>query len=103
MKLQIRDDAMLQGFPGRTILCSPDWREDHATVLFDGNSGDYWIVSPLAREIVRLSTNADLQSVEALVAHIVAHGDEIGDFDGSATTIRRVINELVQLSILAHT
>jgi len=101
--MRVLDDAILKGFPGRTILCSPDWREDHATVLFDGNSGDYWIVSPLAREIVRLSTNAGLQSVEALVDHIVAHEDEIGDFDGSETTIRRVIDELVQLSILTHT
>ncbi|NMG28758.1 hypothetical protein [Aromatoleum evansii] len=98
-----RDSAALRGFPGRVIVRSPDWRDDHAHVLFDVNSGDYWIVSSLACEIVKLSTRDGPSNVESLIQHLVGHGADSGADDVDETTIRRVIDELVQLAILAHT
>lgn len=98
-----RDSSSLHGFPGRVIVRSPDWRDDHAHVLFDVNSGDYWIVSSLACEIVKLSTREGPSDVASLIQHLVGHGNDCGDDDIDETTIRRVIDELVQLSILAHT
>jgi hypothetical protein len=38
---------------GRSLRFAPDWPCSDAAVLFDGNSGDYWVVSALAAKAVR--------------------------------------------------
>lgn len=72
-------------------------------MLFDSNSGDYWVVSPLAREIVMRSAGVGAQSIEALIQHVAGRRDDLEDFDGSAATAEKVIAELVQQGILAQT
>lgn len=88
---------------GRALVFSPKWGEDGASVLFDSNSGDYWLLSPLAREIVRYASEAGPADAPAISCHIGAQTTALDDADIGETTIRRVIDELVQLSILAHT
>lgn len=39
--------------PGRRLIWAPAWPCSDAQVLFDGASGDYWLLSPLATEILR--------------------------------------------------
>lgn len=95
--------TLLRILPGRAVICSPPWQDEQAAVLFDSNSGDYWVVSPLAREIVMRSTGAGAQSVEALIQHVASRRDELEDFDGCAATAEKVITELVQQGILAQT
>ena len=39
---------------GRLLRFSPSWPCSDAQVLFDCNSGDYWVVSLLAAELIKL-------------------------------------------------
>ncbi|QID17129.1 hypothetical protein G3580_05415 [Nitrogeniibacter mangrovi] len=36
--------------PGRSLALSPEWQEDEPSILFDRNSGDYWVIAPTARQ-----------------------------------------------------
>lgn len=45
--------------PGRSLTTSPEWHADEPSVLFDRNSGDYWVIAPTARKWVELLQNAD--------------------------------------------
>ncbi|QTQ37555.1 PqqD family protein, HPr-rel-A system [Aromatoleum petrolei] len=88
---------------GRSLVFSPQWNDEGASVLFDSTSGDYWVLTPLAREIVRHTTDAGPTEASTLVRHV---GSRASAFEGgeiAEATIRRVIDELVELSILAHT
>ena len=39
---------------GRSLCFAPDWKCSDAAVLFDRNSGDYWVVSSSAKSILKL-------------------------------------------------
>ena len=84
--------------PGRSIAFSPEWRDDGLSVLFDRNSGDYWIVSALARRLVELLVQADRRSAEEL-EHLAAQLPS-ADADESLPAVAAVLDELVQLGIL---
>lgn len=88
---------------GRAFVFSPQWRDEGVSVLFDSNSGDYWLLSPLAREIVRHATEAGPADASAMIRHVGTQAIALDGGDSGEATIRRVIDELVQLSILAHT
>ena len=88
---------------GRALVFSPQWHDEGASVLFDGNSGDYWLLSPLACEIVRHAIETGPADESAMIRHIGAQATALDGVDTGETTIRRVIDELVQRSILAHT
>lgn len=88
---------------GRAFAFSPEWSDEGASVLFDRNSGDYWVLSSLAREITRHAASAGPLDAPALIRHIDSRTDVPDLANADETTIRRVIDELVQLSILAHT
>lgn len=45
--------ALVSLAPGRHLRFSPDWNCSEARVVFDANSGDYWVVSLLASMILR--------------------------------------------------
>jgi len=40
--------------PGRSLVISPEWGVDEPSVLFDRNSGDYWVVPSTVRRWVQL-------------------------------------------------
>lgn len=88
---------------GRALVFSPQWSDEDASVLFDSNSGDYWLLTPLAREIVSHATEAGPAEISTLVRHVGSPTAALEGVDIAETTIRRVIDELVELSILAHT
>ncbi|NMG73223.1 hypothetical protein [Aromatoleum diolicum] len=72
-------------------------------MLFDSNSGDYWVVSNLARDIVMLSADTGSQSVETLIRHALSRRDDVEDSNVTAAIAEKVIDELVQQGILAQT
>lgn len=46
---------------GRSFCLGPDWSCSDAVVLFDRNSGDYWVVSSLAGQTIKaLQTNGSM-------------------------------------------
>lgn len=42
---------------GRSLCFSPSWESDEPSVVFDRNSGDYWVVASLARTVLGLLDN----------------------------------------------
>lgn len=98
-----QNDMTLQVLGGRALIFSPQWGDEGASVLFDSTSGDYWVLTPLAREIVRHTTDSGPTEASTLVRHVGTQAASLEGVDITESTIRRVINELVELSILAHT
>jgi len=88
-------------FPGRSIAFSPEWREDGLCVLFDRNSGDYWVVSGLARKIVENVTQdegCEREELARLALYALSHEQRL---DATLDTARNVVDELLRLEILA--
>jgi len=87
-------------FPGRSIAFSPEWRDDGLCVLFDRNSGDYWIVSALARKIVENVTQddgCDIQELARVALYALSHDQRV---DMTLDSARNVLDELLRLEIL---
>lgn len=38
--------------PGRQLRLGPDWQDDDACLVFDDRSGDFWVVTRPARELL---------------------------------------------------
>lgn len=54
-----------RGHPGRDLRFGPDWACSDESLLFDANSGDYWVLSPLARRLMeRLASGPALARCE---------------------------------------
>lgn len=55
------DDALtrLAAPPGRELLFSPWFGEEHA-IVFDANSGDFWVVSASGRQVLEFLSGATL-------------------------------------------
>ncbi|WP_332673825.1 hypothetical protein [Aromatoleum sp.] len=88
-------------FPGRSIAFSPEWREDGLCVLFDRNSGDYWVVSGLARKIVEnvsQDQGCDAEDLTRVALYALPHDQRL---DAMQATARNVLDELLRLEILA--
>lgn len=77
--------------PGRDIIASPEWDENAPSLLFDRNSGDYWVVSSDARRIV-LAIGRGPVALDSLQREL----------DGCCD-LPSVIDELVRRGILTHT
>lgn len=88
--------------PGRSIAFSPEWRDDGLSVLFDRNSGDYWVVSALARKIVEnVALDGDRKGEELarLALCALSREEKAGVMP---TMVQRIIDELVQMEILVR-
>lgn len=51
---------------GRSLLFSPEWSCSDASVVFDSNSGDYWIVSKLAVMLTRSLLSGGAQTLNQI-------------------------------------
>lgn len=51
---------------GRLLRFGPNWLCADAKVLFDCNSGDYWVVSLLAIELIKLLQGDVALSIESI-------------------------------------
>lgn len=51
---------------GRSLKLGPNWTCSDATVLFDRHSGDYWVVSLLAVELIKLLQGDVALSIESI-------------------------------------
>lgn len=45
---------MLEVRKGRSLIFSPAWSKEEANVVFDRNSGDYWVIPEVSRCILTL-------------------------------------------------
>lgn len=88
---------------GRSIAFSPEWPDDGVSVLFDRNSGDYWVVSTLARALVRHASKAGTVDTASMITHATRRLSADDGFDGRAESVLAVLSELAQLGILAQT
>lgn len=96
----LHERAFLRIRPGRSLVLSPEWRDDGLSVLFDRNSGDYWVVSAAGRKIVeQLAPNGPRIAGDLLrIAAAALSEDE--QSDAADTTAASVLDELVGLDIL---
>jgi hypothetical protein len=92
----LRPESPIRAYPGRSLALSPAW-DDGAAVVFDRNSGDYWIVSRLAHEVVRRIVATGFEDPADLVRHLT---DGKSNSVGTETAVIGVIRELVQREIL---
>lgn len=84
---------------GRSFCLGPDWSCSDGVVLFDRNSGDYWVVSRLAGLIIKLlQINASMSLVDfAQELAALTPGAEL--MDDLLPTLRNLTdNHLVQTS-----
>lgn len=88
--------------PGRSIAFSPEWRDDGLSVLFDRNSGDYWIVSALARKIVENVAHDDGRDAGELVQIALCALSPDEKEGETAELARKVIDELIRREILVR-
>lgn len=93
-------NALVRQFAGRDFAFSPDWDCSDARIVFDKNSGDYWVVSGLSSAVLshtRTDSGVNLQQL------VDALGDRTGYFNPAAAlsaTIRSLVdNGLLQLEI----
>lgn len=84
---------------GRDFLLSPGWGDDEPSALFDCNSGDYWIVTELARWLIVTlrESNTPCHRDELIERTRAAFPDE-----AEADMIEAVVAELLKLDILQH-
>lgn len=77
---------------GREFSFAPKWDCSDATVVFDRNSGDYWVISAFAQALVRLvqaRPNIDLTTL----AHFLSHPDlETGLTEDLTESLGSLIN-----------
>lgn len=82
---------------GRDFLLSPAWGDDEPSALFDRNSGDYWIVTELARQLIVAlqESKAPCPQGQLIELTLAAFPDE-----AEADMIEAVLAELLKLGIL---
>lgn len=57
----------LAAAPGRSLRFAPEWQCSDAKVVFDRNSGDYWVVSQLADLALKQLQNSTSITVSDLL------------------------------------
>ena len=92
--------AVVQRSVGRDLAFSPDWDCSDARIVFDKNSGDYWVVSGLSAAVLSHSRTDSGVNLHQLVD---ALADRTGYFSPDAAlsaTVRSLVdNGLLQLEI----
>ncbi len=50
---------------GRSLCFSPAWQDEKCSVVFDRNSGDFWVVTNQARHLLQLAASSVPARAEA--------------------------------------
>ena len=91
-------NAVVLQSAGRDFAISPDWDCSDARIVFDKNSGDYWVLSALSAAVLSHSRTDSGVNLHQLVD---ALADRTGYFSPAAAlsaTIRSLVdNGLLQL------
>lgn len=85
---------------GRSLAFSPEWRDDGLSVLFDRNSGDYWVISAAARKAVEQAAAVDHRLAGDLLRIVVDVLSEDERRELAEATAASVLDQLVELDIL---
>ena len=62
------DRSLYACHPGRDLRFAPAWECSEESILFDARSGDYWVLSALARELMQQLLAVPAATVDALAA-----------------------------------
>lgn len=57
---------------GRSLVFSPAWSEEEASVVFDRNSGDYWVIPEISRRLLALVKEGSCVDVAELRDQLTA-------------------------------
>ena len=87
---------------GRSLIFSPAWDEEGASVLFDRNSGDYWVVTAPARSLVSAVADAGSLPCSALHSLMPTSSETPGEPPVTAGDIDAILETLMQAGILAQ-
>ena len=52
------DEEPLRPKVGRSLCFSPAWQDEDCSVVFDRNSGDFWVVTNQARHLLQLAASS---------------------------------------------
>lgn len=66
--------ALFACLPGRDLRFAPAWTCSQESILFDASSGDYWVLSTLARRLMQELLGVPSASIDALTAACTACG-----------------------------
>lgn len=72
---------------GRALIFAPDWECSEAGVVFDSNSGDYWVVSSLSAMVLR---KLSIEETSTMLALNMALRDTSRDADLTAALYETV-------------
>jgi len=97
--MSAQDTSTITLHRGRDFLLSPAWGADEPSALFDRNSGDFWIVTELARWLIDTlrESNAPCHRDQLVERTLAAFPDQ-----AEADMIETVVAELLKLDILQH-
>lgn len=87
---------------GRSLVFSPAWEEEGASVLFDRNSGDYWVLTAVARNIVGAIADTGSLPYGAVLTLALAQPDAHDAAPMTAGDIDAILDALTQAGILAQ-
>lgn len=80
----------------------PKWSHEDANIVFDRHSGDYWVLTDLARKVLELTASTPLTSAQiaAQIQHEGLSPLNAGQHDAHA--LKTVIHELVHEGLLTQ-
>lgn len=98
----ISPHAKLRVRRGRSLVFSPAWDEEGASVLFDRNSGDYWVLTAPARSLVSAVANAGSLPYGAVLTVAREQPDAHDAAPVTDGDIDAILDTLMQVGILAQ-
>lgn len=82
-------------YSGRDCRLSPDWSDDGPSLVFDANSGDYWVVPSLALSVVKLVKAAGVCTSDEIFEALTNARDHV-----SKDVVGLVLDDLVSHRLL---
>jgi hypothetical protein len=95
-------DSAVLVTPGRSLRFAPEWPCSEASVIFDRNSGDYWVVSLLASGALKLLQKHGSMTITEL-GRSLGSSQPYSDINAALELMCQslVANDMVQLEQLA--
>ena len=87
---------MLEVRKGRSLVFSPAWSKERTSVVFDRNSGDYWVVPETSRRILTLVNEGGYRYVAELRDRLTAEART----QEEPEAFSRILDDLVAADLL---
>ncbi len=90
--------ARLSLAAGRDLIFGPRWSCSAAVVVFDRNSGDHWIVSLLAADVLSSMSAARAGSLASIAKSVPAAGSYYDPFAATTMVVENLVGyDLIQV------